>query len=198
MVSHAVYDWLGPWNLNIQHLPELTRSTIFLLIVDKLQTLDVLPHGTTDFSSRRGEMLDLSMCCPTRAPNFLRKGRELIVPQSSQTFVQLTKPTAVSTTSQTDANITNIICPPLQCLTTVSSANKMPSTSSSIPTVSTSSSSQARPSTSPVIPTVQSESQLPLPIPNTTPLPLTILLPQLKHADFLINRNSAISSLTRV
>ncbi|GFU29705.1 hypothetical protein TNCV_4745391 [Trichonephila clavipes] len=67
--------------------------------------------------------------------------------------------------------ITNIIWPPLQCLKPVSSANPMPSTSSSVSTVSTSSSStQAHllPSTSAIIPTIQSESLLLIPIPTTT------------------------------
>ncbi|GFS97068.1 RNA-directed DNA polymerase from mobile element jockey [Trichonephila clavipes] len=65
---------------------------------------------------------------------------KLIVPQLTQTYAQSTKPSSISTTTQTDSNITNIICPPLQCLRPASS-NPMPSTSSSMSTVSTSSSS---------------------------------------------------------
>ncbi|GFT09376.1 uncharacterized protein TNCV_5062421 [Trichonephila clavipes] len=89
------------------------------------------------------------------------EARKLIVPQPSQTYAQITKPTAISTTTQTDPNITKIICPPLQCL----------SPSSSMPAVSTSSSSaQAHllSSTSAKIPTIQSDSLLPIPIPTTT------------------------------
>ncbi|GFX25467.1 uncharacterized protein TNCV_1998681 [Trichonephila clavipes] len=99
------------------------------------------------------------------------EARKLIVPQLTQTYAQATKPSSISTTTQTDPNITNIICPPLQCLKPVSSANPMPSTSSSVSTVSTSSSStQAHllPSTSALIPTIQSKSLLPIPIPTTT------------------------------
>ncbi|GFV64317.1 uncharacterized protein TNCV_2502351 [Trichonephila clavipes] len=69
------------------------------------------------------------------------EARKLIVPQLTRTYAQATKPSTVSTTTQTDPNITNIICPPLQCLKPVSSENSMPSTSSSVSTVSTSSSS---------------------------------------------------------
>ncbi|GFX36599.1 hypothetical protein TNCV_2031791 [Trichonephila clavipes] len=61
--------------------------------------------------------------------------RKLIAPQLSQTYAQVTKPTAISTTTQTDPNITEIICPPLQCLSPISI------TSTSMPAVSTSSSS---------------------------------------------------------
>ncbi|GFY08074.1 RNA-directed DNA polymerase from mobile element jockey [Trichonephila clavipes] len=68
------------------------------------------------------------------------EARKLIVPQLTQTYAQITKPSNISTTTQTDPNITNIICPPLQCLKPVSSKNPMPSTSSSVSTVSTSSS----------------------------------------------------------
>ncbi|GFW03253.1 hypothetical protein TNCV_463671 [Trichonephila clavipes] len=63
----------GPWNLNIQHLPEPTGSPTFLLIVEKLQTfgcaaprddrfffsswrnvkpVDVLPQQSTALSSQ--------------------------------------------------------------------------------------------------------------------------------------------------
>ncbi|GFV48866.1 uncharacterized protein TNCV_1043161 [Trichonephila clavipes] len=80
------------------------------------------------------------------------EARKLIVPQPSQTYAQITKPTAISTTTQTDPNITKIICPPLQCLSPISS------TSSLMPAVSTSSlSTQAHliPSTCANIPTIQ-------------------------------------------
>ncbi|GFV22753.1 uncharacterized protein TNCV_1490101 [Trichonephila clavipes] len=93
------------------------------------------------------------------------KERKLIVPQLSQTYAQVTKPTAISTATQIDPNITKIICPLLQCLSPISV------TSSSMPAVSTSSSStQAHllPSTSAIIPTIQSEPLLPIPIPTTT------------------------------
>ncbi|GFS74834.1 uncharacterized protein TNCV_1395321 [Trichonephila clavipes] len=96
-----------------------------------------------------------------------REARELIVSQSSQTYAQVTKPTAVSTTTQTDPNITNIIYPPLQCLTPVSSI------SSSIPVISTSSSTQAYLllSTFAILPTIQSETLLPITIPTTSTSP---------------------------
>ncbi|GFW57276.1 uncharacterized protein TNCV_541901 [Trichonephila clavipes] len=93
------------------------------------------------------------------------EARKLIVPQPSQTYAQITKPTVISTTLQTDPSITKIICPPLQCLSPISS------TSSSMPTVSTSSSSaqiHLLPSPSAIIPTTQSESLLKIPIPTTT------------------------------
>ncbi|GFS48922.1 uncharacterized protein TNCV_3668461 [Trichonephila clavipes] len=94
------------------------------------------------------------------------EARKLIVPQPSQTYAQITKPTVISTTSQTDPSITKIICPPLQCLSLIIS------TLSSMPAVSTSSSSAQThllPSTSAEIPTIQIKSLLPIPIPTTTP-----------------------------
>ncbi|GFV74922.1 uncharacterized protein TNCV_1041601 [Trichonephila clavipes] len=80
------------------------------------------------------------------------EARKLIAPQPSQTYAQITKPTAISTTIQTDPSIIKIVCPPLQCLSPTSS------TLSSMTAVSTSSSSaQAHllPSTSAEIPTIQ-------------------------------------------
>ncbi|GFS71414.1 integrase_H2C2 domain-containing protein [Trichonephila clavipes] len=51
-------------------LPSSTGN--FLLIVDGLQTFDVLPSSTGDSSTHRGRTADLLMCCPAGAPNFLR------------------------------------------------------------------------------------------------------------------------------
>ncbi|GFW92125.1 RNA-directed DNA polymerase from mobile element jockey, partial [Trichonephila clavipes] len=99
------------------------------------------------------------------------EARRLIVPQLTQTYAQATKPSTISTATQTDPNISNIICPPLQCLTPISSKNPLPSTSSSVSTFSTSSSStqdNLLPSPSGILPTIQSESLLQIPIPTTT------------------------------
>ncbi|GFT95329.1 uncharacterized protein TNCV_3326141 [Trichonephila clavipes] len=86
-------------------------------------------------------------------------------------YAQALKPSTISTTTQTVPNITNIICPPLQCLKPVSSKTPMPSTSSAVSTISTSSSSTQEnllPSPSAIIPTIQSESLLKILIPTTT------------------------------
>ncbi|GFX25599.1 uncharacterized protein TNCV_3124351 [Trichonephila clavipes] len=99
------------------------------------------------------------------------EARRLIVPQLTQTYAQAARPSTVSTASQTDPNITNIICPLLQCLKPISSKNPMPSTSRSVSTFSTSSSStqdNLLPSPSGILPTIQSESLLQIPIPTTT------------------------------
>ncbi|GFY28849.1 uncharacterized protein TNCV_4719821 [Trichonephila clavipes] len=93
------------------------------------------------------------------------EARKLIVPQLSETYAQVIKPTAISTTTQTDPNVTKIVCPPLQCLSPISV------TFSSMPVVFTSfSSTQTHllPSTSTIIPTIQSEYLLPISIPTTT------------------------------
>ncbi|GFX24532.1 RNA-directed DNA polymerase from mobile element jockey [Trichonephila clavipes] len=69
------------------------------------------------------------------------EARRLIVPQLTQTYAQAARPSTISTATQTDSNLSNIICPPLQCLTPISSKNPLPGTSSSVSTFSTSSSS---------------------------------------------------------
>ncbi|GFV51384.1 uncharacterized protein TNCV_3465111 [Trichonephila clavipes] len=92
-------------------------------------------------------------------------------PQLTQTYAQAARPSTISTASQTDPNLSNIICPPLQCLTPISSKNPLPGTSCSVSTFSTSSSStqdNLLPSPSSILPTIQSESLLQIPIPTTT------------------------------
>ncbi|GFX92371.1 RNA-directed DNA polymerase from mobile element jockey [Trichonephila clavipes] len=99
------------------------------------------------------------------------EARRLIVPQLTQTYAQAARPSTISTASQTDPNLSNIICPPLQCLTPISSKNPLPGTSCSVSTFTTSSSStqdNLLPSPSSILPTIQSESLLQIPIPTTT------------------------------
>ncbi|GFT16250.1 RNA-directed DNA polymerase from mobile element jockey [Trichonephila clavipes] len=86
------------------------------------------------------------------------EARRLIVPQLTQTYAQAARPSTISTATQTDSNLSNIICPPLQCLTPISSKNPLPGTSSSVSTFSTSSSStqgNLLPSPSGILPTIQ-------------------------------------------
>ncbi|GFV87172.1 RNA-directed DNA polymerase from mobile element jockey [Trichonephila clavipes] len=93
------------------------------------------------------------------------------VPQLTQTYAQAARPSTISTATQTDPNLSIIICPPLQCLTPISSKNPLPGTSSSVSTFSTSySSTQGNllPSPSGILPTIQSEPLLQIPIPTTT------------------------------
>ncbi|GFY09420.1 hypothetical protein TNCV_1942301 [Trichonephila clavipes] len=88
----------------------------------------------------------------------IRVSFRLIVPQLTQTYAQAARPSTISTATQTDPNLSNIICPPLQCLTPISSKNPLPGTSSSVSTFSTSSSStqgNLLPSPSGILPTIQ-------------------------------------------
>ncbi|GFW43717.1 uncharacterized protein TNCV_4770661 [Trichonephila clavipes] len=94
------------------------------------------------------------------------EARKLIVPQLSQTYAQVTKSSTINNYTQTDENITQIKCPPLQLLPPLSSVPQ-PNESLSMPSVSTSSSTtQANilPSASSIKPTTQIESRLPEPI----------------------------------
>ncbi|GFW78064.1 uncharacterized protein TNCV_135341 [Trichonephila clavipes] len=61
--------------------------------------------------------------------------RNLIAPQPSQTYAQATKSLTVSDSTQTDENITKIVCPPLKLLQPTPLEKKY--ISASTPTVST-------------------------------------------------------------
>ncbi|GFX38929.1 uncharacterized protein TNCV_747081 [Trichonephila clavipes] len=106
-------------------------------------------------------------------PNPLRcfKCQRLIAPQLTQTYAQAARPSTISTATQTDPTLSNIICPPLQCLTPISSKNSLPGTSSSVstfPTTSSSTQDNLLPSPFGILPTIQGESFLQIPIPTTT------------------------------
>ncbi|GFV74391.1 putative RNA-directed DNA polymerase from transposon BS [Trichonephila clavipes] len=94
---------------------------------------------------------------------------KLIAPQLSQTYAQVAKSSTATSTTQTDENITQIKCPPLQLLQPLLSVPQ-PDKYPSITSVSTSSSTtQANllPSASSIKPTTEIESRLPEPISST-------------------------------
>ncbi|GFU96252.1 uncharacterized protein TNCV_3370151 [Trichonephila clavipes] len=89
--------------------------------------------------------------------------RKLIAPQLSQTYAQVTKPSTATTTTQTDENITKIVCPPLKLLQPLITDLK-PTISSSVAAInksSTSTQAELVPSTSSVTVASPSKSQPP-------------------------------------
>ncbi|GFT10012.1 uncharacterized protein TNCV_1114671 [Trichonephila clavipes] len=102
-----------------------------------------------------------------------QEARKLMAPQLSQTYAQVDKSSTATSTTQTDENITQMKCPPLQLLQpllSVPQPNKYPS----ITSVSTSSSTtQANilPSASSIKPTTEIESRLPEPISSAAAAP---------------------------
>ncbi|GFW31995.1 hypothetical protein TNCV_2600221 [Trichonephila clavipes] len=128
----------------------------------------VCPHKS--LNSYRGVISETDLLCASEAEILEgladQEARKLIVPLLSQTYAQVTKTSPISISTQTDPNIANLICPPLQYLKPLSS-NQMPITTT-VPVVSTSSSStqaQLLPSTSSIAATV-SKPLSPIPISN--------------------------------
>ncbi|GFT27100.1 uncharacterized protein TNCV_4676151 [Trichonephila clavipes] len=111
------------------------------------------------------------------------QARKIIVPQSSQTYAQAAKSSTVTTTTQTDENITKIVCPPLKLLQSLISIPK-PTMSSKITALTKSSTkTQAHffPPTSSVTVTSSSESQPPIPLMDTAPAIVYLPLLHLPH-----------------
>ncbi|GFT33348.1 uncharacterized protein TNCV_859021 [Trichonephila clavipes] len=99
------------------------------------------------------------------------EARKLIAPQLSQSYAQVTKLSTTTTTTQTDENITKIVCPPLKLLQPLVSVPK-PTISSSVAAVTKPSSStqtQLLPSASFVTVPSLSESQPSIPLIDTAP-----------------------------
>ncbi|GFT69187.1 putative RNA-directed DNA polymerase from transposon BS [Trichonephila clavipes] len=99
------------------------------------------------------------------------QARKLIAPQLSQSYAQVTKLSTTTTTTQTDENITKIVCPPLKLLQPLVSVPK-PTISSSVAAVnksSTSTQAELVPSTSSVTVASPSNSQPPNSVIDTAP-----------------------------
>ncbi|GFY00180.1 uncharacterized protein TNCV_2835371 [Trichonephila clavipes] len=99
------------------------------------------------------------------------EARKLIAPQLSQSYAQVTKLSTTTTTTQTDENITKIVCPPLKLLQPLVSVPK-PTISSSVAAVnksSTSTQAELVPSTFLVTVASPSISQPPNSVIDTAP-----------------------------
>ncbi|GFX19461.1 uncharacterized protein TNCV_3051191, partial [Trichonephila clavipes] len=95
--------------------------------------------------------------------------RTLIAPQLSQTYAQVAKSSTATSTTQTDENITQIKCPPLQLLQpllSVPQPNKYPSFTS-VSTSSSTTQANLLPSASSIKPTTEIASRLPKPISSS-------------------------------
>ncbi|GFY35358.1 uncharacterized protein TNCV_797071 [Trichonephila clavipes] len=99
------------------------------------------------------------------------EARKLIDPQPSKTYAQVAKSITVNNSSQTDENITKIVCSPLKLISSLISDPK-PTISSSVPAVnksSTSTQAELVPSTSSVLVASPSKSQPPNSVIDTVP-----------------------------
>ncbi|GFT63189.1 uncharacterized protein TNCV_4746881 [Trichonephila clavipes] len=139
-------------------------------------------HQTQNYT-QNGKQKKKSQAIKTNRNISYVEARKLIAPQLSQTYAQAVKPSTVTTT-QTDENITKIVCQPLKLLQPLVYIPKQIMTSK-IPVVSKSSTTtQANllPSTSSVTVTSSSESQPSIPLIDTTPATSNIVfLHLIKH-----------------
>ncbi|GFX05945.1 uncharacterized protein TNCV_759811 [Trichonephila clavipes] len=88
----------------------------------------------------------------------------LEAPQLSQTYAEVAKPSTVTSTAQTDKNITQIKCPPLQLLQPLLSVPQ-PDKSNSVSTLSSATQADLLPSTSSIAATVSGPPHL-IPVSN--------------------------------
>ncbi|GFV29891.1 RNA-directed DNA polymerase from mobile element jockey [Trichonephila clavipes] len=135
------------------------QSKSFLMAKTFLDsTLTVTSHKTLNCS--RGVISESDILSP-----------KLIDPQPSKTYAQVAKSITVNNSSQTDENITKIVCSPLKLISSLISDPK-PTISSSVPAVnksSTSTQAELVPSTSSVLVASPSKSQPPNSVIDTVP-----------------------------
>ncbi|GFU88317.1 uncharacterized protein TNCV_847101 [Trichonephila clavipes] len=93
------------------------------------------------------------------------EARKLIAPQLSQTYAQVAKPSTVTSTTQTDENITQIKCPPLQLLQPLLSVPQ-PDKSNSVSLLSSATQADILPSTSSIAATISEPPHL-IPVSDT-------------------------------
>ncbi|GFX38961.1 putative RNA-directed DNA polymerase from transposon X-element [Trichonephila clavipes] len=120
-------------------------------------------------SGQRGKVDDDASAASGSAIGYEAQARTLIAPQLSQTYAQVAKSSTATSTTQTDENITQIKCPPLQLLQpllSVPQPNKYPSFTS-VSTSSSTTQANLLPSASSIKPTTEIASRLPKPISSS-------------------------------
>ncbi|GFU33733.1 uncharacterized protein TNCV_2048011 [Trichonephila clavipes] len=121
------------------------------------------------------------------------EARKLIAPQLSQTYAQVAKPSTVTSTTQTDENITQIKCPPLQLLQPLLSVPQ-PDKSNSVSTLSSATQADLLPSTSSIAATVSEPPHL-VPVFDTLPSTTSNMFTPIEPSSSILSASLSNSSI---
>ncbi|GFV20846.1 putative RNA-directed DNA polymerase from transposon BS [Trichonephila clavipes] len=121
------------------------------------------------------------------------EARKLIAPQLSQTYAQVAKPSTVTSTTQTDENITQIKCPPLKLLQTLLSVPQ-PDKSNSVSTLSSATQADLLPSTSSIAATISEPPHL-IPVSDTLLSTTSNMFTPIEPSSSIISASTSNSSI---
>ncbi|GFT99287.1 uncharacterized protein TNCV_3161861 [Trichonephila clavipes] len=121
------------------------------------------------------------------------EARKLIAPQLSQTYAQVAKPSTVTSTTQTDENITQIKCPPLQLLQPLLSVPQ-PDKSNSVSTLSSATQADLLLSTSSIAATISEPPHL-IPVSDTLLSTTSNMFTPIEPSSSIISTSTSNSSI---
>ncbi|GFV67966.1 putative RNA-directed DNA polymerase from transposon BS [Trichonephila clavipes] len=121
------------------------------------------------------------------------EARKLIAPQLSQTYAQVAKPSTVTSTTQTDENITLIQCPPLQLLQPLLSVPQ-PDKSNSVSTLSSATQADLLPSTFSIAATISEPPHL-IPVSDTLLSTTSNMFIPIEPSSSIISASTSNSSI---
>ncbi|GFT51162.1 uncharacterized protein TNCV_4817591 [Trichonephila clavipes] len=121
------------------------------------------------------------------------EARKLIAPQLSQSYAQVAKPSTVTSTTQTDENITQIICPPLQLLQPLLSVPQ-PDKSNSVSTLSSATQADLLLSTSSIAATISEPPHL-IPVSDTLLFTTSNMFTPIEPSSLIISTSTSNSSI---
>ncbi|GFU46502.1 putative RNA-directed DNA polymerase from transposon BS [Trichonephila clavipes] len=121
------------------------------------------------------------------------EARKLIAPQLSQSYAQVAKPSTVTSTTQTDENITQIKCPPLQLLQPLVSVPQ-PDKSNSVSTLSSSTQADLLLSTSSIAATISEPPHL-IPVSDTLLSTTSNMFTPIEPSSSIISASTSNSSI---
>ncbi|GFT51143.1 putative RNA-directed DNA polymerase from transposon BS [Trichonephila clavipes] len=121
------------------------------------------------------------------------EARKLIAPQLSQSYAQVAKPSTVTSTTQTDENITQIKCPPLQLLQPLLSVPQ-PDKSNSVSTLSSATQADLLLSTSSIAATISDPPHL-IPVSDTLLSTTSNMFTPIEPSSSIISASTSNSSI---
>ncbi|GFX80409.1 putative RNA-directed DNA polymerase from transposon X-element [Trichonephila clavipes] len=121
------------------------------------------------------------------------EARKLIAPQLSQSYAQVAKPSTVTSTTQTDENITQIKCPPLQLLQPLLSVPQ-PDKSNSVSTLSSATQADLLLSTSSIAATISEPPHL-IPVSDTLLSTTSNMFTPIEPSSSIISASTSNSSI---
>ncbi|GFT74241.1 uncharacterized protein TNCV_5034551 [Trichonephila clavipes] len=172
---------------------EIAEIKIYTLDFNRVLDLDMMPHSSDSKQCPKWKAEKEIQAIKTNRNISYLEARKLIAPQLSETYAQVAKPSTVTSTTQTDENLTQIKCPPLQLLQPLLSVPQ-PDKSNSVFTLSSATQADLLLSTSSIAATISEPPHL-IPVSDTLLSTTSTMFTPIEPSSSIISASTSNSSI---